>query len=344
VRTFTIGFDVAELDESAQARAVAAQLGTEHVELKVTAGDAQCAIPELAAHWDEPFADSSAIPTLLLASLTARHVKVALSGDGGDESFGGYPRYLEAERFRRRYGWIPAPIARGLAAAVDAVPRTAWDRLWRMVPLRPTWPADRMEMLAADLRRVDEESVYRRYTSYWEQPPVAWSAARNPSPLRAADDYLTRMQLHDLTGYLPGDILTKVDRASMAHGLEVRVPLLDDDVLALAFSLPRRQKIRDGESKWLLRRVLARHLPPRLIERDKRGFAIPLGAWLRGPLRDWCETLLAPPGLEAHGLDAAKVRARWDEHLAGGRNHQDLLWPILIYRSWCDRWRPCSPT
>jgi asparagine synthase (glutamine-hydrolysing) len=349
VSTFTIGFDASEYDESAQARTVARHLGTDHTELRVTPEDTRAVIPRLAELYDEPFADSSQIPTFLVSELARRRVTVALSGDGGDEIFGGYNRYVAGTRLWRRLAGVPLPIRRGAAGLADAIPPRVWDRtgaaIDRLLPARRRGliSGNRVQKLATvlDLGSIDE--MYARLVSTWpdpgrlvlggNEPEVPWRAVRADLP-RPAD----RMMLFDLLGYLPDDILTKVDRASMGTSLEVRAPFLDHRVVEFAWRLPLRQKIRGGVSKWLLRQVLERHVPQSLIERPKHGFGVPIDAWLRGPLHEWAEDLLSEERLGREGfLDPAPVRSALREHLQGKRNRQHELWTVLMFESWLDQ-------
>lgn len=340
VRTFTIGFREDGYDEAAAARAVAAHLGTDHTELTVGAGDALDLVPRLADWYDEPFADSSQLPTLLVSMLARRSVTVALSGDGGDESFAGYTRHLWGPALWRRMAGVPAPLRRGLAAVIGAVPPAGWDHLFALVPesRRPRQPATKLRRVAALLRAEGEAGVYRALTTQWELAGVPTADRLDD---RRADglDGVERMQLLDTVGYLPDGILTKVDRASMAVGLEARVPLLDPRVVAFAWRLPARQKVREGTGKWLLRRVLHRYVPAALVERPKSGFTVPVGAWLRGPLRAWAEELLGDARLRVEGLpDAGSIRRLWADHLSGRRDGEEALWTLLMFLAWRARW------
>ena len=346
VKTFTIGFDIAGFDEAPHAAAVARHLGTDHTELTVTAKQALDVIPRLPEWYDEPFADSSQIPTYLVSAMTRGHVTVALSGDGGDELFAGYNRYQLTQRFWRGMSLLPRGMRQGVAAALTSISPDCWSRLLSFLPAQlPAQIGDKLHKAASVLALPDGDAVYRQLITHWEPDEVM---PGTPEPKEILWDaslavempsLLDRMQLLDLVTYLPDDILTKVDRASMAVALEARVPLLDHRVVEFAWRLPQSAKIRGGKSKWILREVLYRHVPPELVERPKMGFGIPLGEWLRGPLRDWAETLLAEKRMREAGLfDTTCVRRRWAEHLSGHRNWQHPLWSILMFEAWRERW------
>lgn len=341
VRTFSIGFREPAYDESTHARAVARHLGTDHTELIVTPEEAQDVIPRLGEIYDEPFADSSQIPTFLVSELARRHVTVALSGDGGDEIFAGYNRYRIGARFAR---WA-TPMTRWPRAlagqTISMLSPETWDRVFDAVPerLRPRAPGNKMHKLAAIAGKTPDE-FYRTLTSVWNAAdrPVP-TGIEDPLPslsgAAAQQSFPARMQTLDMLTYLPGDILTKVDRASMAVSLEARCPLLDHRVVSFAWSLPEAMKLRGTQSKWLLRQLVHRYVPQRLVDRPKTGFSVPIGDWLRGPLREWAEDLLAPEHLEPTGLlDPAPIRARWEEHLTGQRNNEHALWTVLMFESW----------
>ncbi len=324
VRTFTIGFAEHGYDESPHARAVAAHLGTDHTELLVTPTEAQQVIPELPHIYDEPFADASQLPTLLVSRLARRSVTVALSGDGGDELFAGYTRYTRVEQMMRTprgaallagglFGLIGRPYERGAALARG---RDAPTTVRRLLSANPD--ADGLVLGA------DPEAGAGRFLADW-------------ALTEGLGDVADRFRALDAMRSLPDDILHKVDRAAMAVSLETRVPLLDHRVVELAWRLPRRLLMRDGVGKWVLRELLAQHLPRPLFERPKAGFAVPVGAWLRGPLRPWAEDLFAADAIAREGLlDVARVRRLWTMHLAGGRDAWSALWPILMFRAWSD--------
>ena len=353
VRTFSIGFREARFDEAVHARAVARHLGTDHTELYVEPGHALDLVPTLAERYDEPFGDSSQLPTLLVSELARRHVTVALSGDGGDEVFAGYNRHARAGALRRLHGRYPPWARRTAARLLTSLRPQTWDRLGLLVPAqsRPRLLGDKLHLLAAVVALDRFEDVYPRLVSHWELdadlvPGQGPDAGRlRPGDIDAAPaGEAERMQLMDLLTYLPGDILAKVDRASMAFSLEARVPLLDHRVVEHAWSLPPDLRIRAGETKWILRRVLERYLPQALFERPKMGFAVPIDRWLRGPLRDWAADLLDERALGEDGLfNVALVRRRWDQHQAGSHNWQDSLWIVLMAQAWRRRWLAPAP-
>lgn len=348
VKTFSIGFRDQAYDESAHAAAVARHLGTEHTEFIVEPDHVIDTIPHIADWYDEPFADSSQIPTYIISKLARRHVTVALSGDGGDELFAGYNRHFWAPRIWGAVQLAPKRLRRAVAAAILAVPPSMWDRMAAALPSRLRVPqgGDKARKVAALLASGDLDSVYRSLVSQWDDPLRILLRGSEPatqlSDLTIASDVTNpaeRMQLIDFMTYLPDDILTKVDRATMAVGLEGRVPLLDHRVVEFSWRLPAPLKLRNGEGKWLLRRVLARYVPPKLTSRPKMGFGIPIGDWLRGPLREWAEDLLSPQSLVADGIFRAEpIQDLWRGHLSGVRAAQYQLWPILMFQAWRRRW------
>jgi asparagine synthase (glutamine-hydrolysing) len=329
VRTFTIGFPEREYNEAQHAKAVAAHLGTDHTELYVTPSDLLGVIPELPILYDEPFADSSQIPTLLVSRLTRAHVTVSLSGDGGDELFGGYTRYPRGRLVGRLRDLMPAGLRRTLAAGLRRVPGRS-DR------------SERLQQLARLLGAETAQEMYRHVVSQDSEPGRLVLGATEPETLLAGAHGLAReasfvhhMMHLDLVSYLPDDILVKVDRASMAASLESRAPFLDHHVVEFAWRVPLALKFRNGKGKWLLRQVLHRHVPADLVERPKRGFGVPLGAWLRGPLRDWAGDLLQPERLTADGyFDPAAIAALWDRQQGGSRRCDERLWTVLMFQAW----------
>ncbi len=354
VKTFTIGFEDATFDEAAEARAVAQHLGTEHHELLVTAADALGVVPRLPDIYDEPFADSSQIPTAVLAHMARAHVTVALSGDGGDELFGGYNRYAWADRFWKRIAPLPWTVRKAAATMIDAVPPGWWDRAFagagRVLPasLAVRMPATKLEKVARVLPAADLHQTYMALVSHTEHPGRLVRGAVEPLTLLTdrsrwpvLDDPVEHMMYLDTVTYLPDDILTKVDRATMASSLEGRMPFLDPDVAELAWRLPLDLKIKGSTGKWLLRRLLHRYVPPALVERPKAGFGVPVGHWLRGPLRPWAEDLLDPRRLRRDGfLDPDAVRRIWGEHLSGRRDRQFELWDVLMFQAWLEAQQP----
>lgn len=358
VRTFTVGFAERTFDEADAARAVAVHLGTDHVELRVTPADAQAVVPRLPDIYDEPFGDASQIPTFLISAEARRHVTVCLSGDGGDEVFGGYVRHVWADRLWKRLSPWPPRVRRLGGGLLAAVPPGLAHGAYRAVePLLPqSWrqrhPAEKLRKLAALAAARTLDGGYLALVSAWPSPERIVPGARGllpfgavPWPDEVSPTGVERMMLLDQATYLPDDILVKVDRASMAVGLEVRAPLLDHRILEWAWRLPQELRVDRGVGKRLLRQVLARYVPPALTERPKTGFGIPVGDWLRGPLRDWAESLLDPGRLAADGLiDPAPVRQTWQEHLRGRQDYSGRLWIVLMLQAWRERWTrmPCG--
>jgi asparagine synthase (glutamine-hydrolysing) len=349
VRTFSIGFSARGYDEAGHAKRVAAHLGTEHTEFYVEDAVARAVIPHLAEWYDEPFADSSQIPTQVVSRLARQHVTVALSGDGGDELFGGYTRHRWAEHAESARTLLPQPLRRALGHAIDALPSAAVSATLRALPqrVRPVHGEQKLAKIAALLGEGDAAGIYRRLVSLWPAPEELVPGASEPQGLlwdkRVAalcPSFAERMMLLDALTYLPDDILTKVDRASMAVALEVRVPLLNHRVVELAWRLPLAMKLRHGTSKWALRQILHRHVPAALIDRPKQGFSVPLAEWLRGPLAAWADDLLSPGALAGSGwLAPQPILARWREHRRGTRDWSQSLWAVLMLQSWLARER-----
>jgi asparagine synthase (glutamine-hydrolysing) len=342
VRSFTIGFHETGYDEAKHAAAVARHLGTGHTELYVSPEHARDVIPRLPEIHDEPFADASQIPTYLVSEMTRKHVTVALSGDGGDEVFGGYSRYFRSASVGRFLKTVPGAAREVLASAVTSLPPAAWNALgsWALPQF-----GERLHKLAG-LIAGSPEDYYRTALSHWDNPGDVVKGGAEPRGLlwdegvkALAPDPVERMQYLDTMTYLPDDILTKVDRASMAVSLEARVPLLDHRVVEFSWRLPPAMKAGGGTGKRILRRVLGRYVPRHLIERPKMGFAVPVDSWLRGPLKDWAENLLAEKRLTSEGIfNPAPIREKWRDHLSGARNWQYPLWTVLMFQSWKERW------
>ncbi|MCW3474797.1 asparagine synthase (glutamine-hydrolyzing) [Limobrevibacterium gyesilva] len=340
VRTFTIGFDEAGYDEADAAARVAQHLGTDHTELRVTPAEARAVIPDLPRIWDEPFADESQIPTLLVSQLARQHVTVALSGDGGDEAFGGYARHFMPARFAPVFG-LPMPVRRAAASALHVLSPQAMEGLMRALPLpshlRRTLSSGNLQKFTRVLDADGEQDLYDRLTTLSADSVSLGSILADDAPVPPLPDAISRMIFRDMTGYLPGDILVKLDRATMAVSLEGRCPLLDHRVIEFAWRLPSNLKVRGGKGKWLLRRILRRYVPDALFERPKQGFNVPVGAWLSGPLRDWAADLLDASRLRREGfMDAARVQDCWQEHLTGRRDRGNELWAILMVQAWLD--------
>jgi asparagine synthase (glutamine-hydrolysing) len=345
VRTFSIGFQEQDFDEAPYAREVASHLGTEHTELYVDSSLALDVVPRLPNIYDEPFADSSQLPTFLVCELTRQHVTVVLSGDGGDELFAGYKRYNLARSLRTGANSVPEWLRGPTIAMARRMSPAGWDRLGYFIPrrVRPVNFGARMHQVADRLNLWDPDALYRHMLSHWHTPDALVPGAREHKGVlwseharRLVPDFNERMLYYDLLTYLPDDILTKVDRASMAVSLEARVPLLDHRVIEYSWTLPYSFKWRDGQSKWALRRVLDRYVPQKLIDRPKTGFGVPFADWLRGPLRDWAESLLSEERLERDQLlDPVPIRERWTGHLAG-TNWGYPLWDVLMLNAWLD--------
>ena len=348
VQTFTIGFYDEGLNEAKYAKAVARHLNTDHTELYVTSAEARETIPRLPELYDEPFADPSQVPTFLVAQLARRTVTVSLSGDGGDELFGGYNRYSIGGRLWDHLGWFPRRARSVPAAAITVLSAAQWNRLLaRFMTLLPdryryAMPGEKLHKLALVLAASDPEDIYRELTSQWRSPASVVLSGSEPATVATArngwatlSDFTHHMMFLDLISYLPDDILVKVDRAAMGVSLETRVPMLDHQVVEFAWRLPLSMKIRGRQGKWLLRQVLYKFVPRNLIERPKLGFDGPIGDWLRGPLREWAESLLAEARLRREGFfDATLVRNKWAEHVAGRHDWWESLWTVLMFQAW----------
>jgi asparagine synthase (glutamine-hydrolysing) len=343
VKTFSVGFEAQGFDEAPFAAKIAAHLGTDHYELYLKPEDALNVIPKLPDIYDEPFADISQIPTYLVSKFAREHVTVALSGDGGDELLGGYNRHITAPMIWKRTAWMPAKVRQFIQNRVYARSMERWDKL---VPQKPQF-GERIYKAAAMLSHDNIEAAYVDLTSKWNDPAAVVLGAtepldymRDPAWQPAGLKPAEKMIYGDMLSYLPNDVLTKVDRASMAASLEARAPLLDHRLFEYAWQLPLDMKVRQGQGKWLLRQVLNKHVPAQMFERPKQGFAVPVEEWLRGPLRDWAEDLLDAHKLQQQGyFDVAMIRGAWERHLAGTGREAHKLWTVLMFQSWLARWQ-----
>lgn len=352
VKTFSMGFDEGEYNEAVHAKAVAKHLGTEHAELYVSSQQAMDVIPRLPSLYCEPFADVSQIPTFLVAQLARQHVTVSLSGDAGDELFAGYNRYVITQNLWGSLGHLPTALKRLAVFGIRSVStdrlNAAFSSIQHVLPktLRMANAGDKLQKAAGVLGSRSVEDLYLGLVSHWEPEGVVIGGHEpmtiltgHPADLNGLDAVQRMMALDGMT-YLPDDILAKVDRAAMGVSLETRVPFLDHNVVEFAWRLPQHLKLRDGVGKWILRQVLYRHVPKDLIERPKMGFAVPIDRWLRGPLRDWAEDLLAESRLRQEGfLNPDPIRQKWEEHLSGKRNWQQHLWGVLMFQAWLEEQR-----
>lgn len=345
VKTFTIGFEDARFNEAARAAAIAKHLGTDHTELIVSPEETRGVIPLLPDMFDEPFADYSQIPTYLVSKMARSKVTVSLSGDGGDEVFGGYTRYLAIDSMWRKLSMLPPRLRSAAGSVIRSVPPEALDAFGSLMPksFRVAHAGDKVHKGADILGQPTPDAMYGRLVSMW--PDEAVSKDRHAYPWNDASlrreipDLVSRMRIMDMMTYLPGDILDKLDRATMAVSLEGRIPLLDHRVVEKSWTLPRNMLIRDGKGKWILRQILRRYVPDTLTRQPKMGFSIPLGDWLRGPLRDWAEDLISEKSLASTGfVDTAAVRKVWADHLAGRISRPHHLWSILMLQAWARRW------
>lgn len=350
VKTFTLGFKAEGYNEALHAREVARHLGTDHTELYVTPRDAFNVIPRLSDLYDEPFADSSQIPTFLISQLARNHVSVSLSGDGGDELFSGYNRYYMTSVFWKYLSRIPSSCRHLLAKGILGVAPQSWDQLYRkcrsFLPraARFTQFGDKLHKGAGVLDSKSVDSLYLGLVSHHRAPSLLLLQSEEPETLLTGNapdlqglNDIQRMMILDTMTYLPDDILVKVDRAAMAVSLETRVPFLDHKVFEFAWRIPMSMKLRHGQSKWILRQVLYRYVPRKLIDRPKMGFGIPLDVWLRGPLREWADALLEISRLSHEGFfNPAHIRTLWTDHLSGKRNWAYLLWNVLMFQAWLE--------
>jgi asparagine synthase (glutamine-hydrolysing) len=349
VKTYTIGFQEQQYNEAPYAKAIAEYLGTDHTELYVSPKETMAVIPTLPEIYDEPFADSSQIPTYLVSRLAREQVTVSLSGDGGDELFLGYNRYRWAEKIWGSVGWLPRPSRSWLTHLIQSVPVSRWDSLYKATTqflperLHITQIGDKMQKIATLMANETPEAVYDQLVTIWQNPKelIVSNSYKQFSqfPINSFEHKQTLgewMSWQDIHTYLPDDILVKLDRASMAVSLEARVPLLDDHrVVEFATQLPYSMKYRNGKSKWLLRKLLYKYIPANLVERPKMGFGVPIGQWLRGPLQKWAQELLDPVQMKKEGiLNSDPIQQKWREHLDGSRNWQYHLWNILMFQAW----------
>lgn len=350
VRTFTMGFEQAGYNEATHAKAIAKHLGTDHTELYIRPEDGLAVIPKLPYMYCEPFADSSQIPTFLVSQIAKQHVTVALSGDGGDELFGGYNRYLAARKIWGPVQRMPMFARRVGAGLLRSISPATWDKLFDWArPVLPgrlqlSIPGEKARKLADVLALSDGRAFYRQLTSHWTDPATVVIGSAEPKTLITTSsawpetDCLEHaMMAMDAKTFMADDILTKVDRAAMATSLETRVPMLDHRVVELAWRMPLELKIRGGQSKWLLRQVLYKHVPREMVERPKTGFGIPLDSWLRGPLREWADALLNENRIRSEGFfHPEPISTMWAEHLSGKQNWQYHLWNILMFQAWLE--------
>jgi asparagine synthase (glutamine-hydrolysing) len=348
VKTFTIGFNEAGYDESPHAKAVAQHLQTDHTELMLTAGDALAVIPKLARVYDEPFADSSQIPTYLVSALARQHVTVALSGDGGDELFGGYDRYRVFERLQKYRGIVPGAVLKSSGKALSSLSVETWNKIGssRLATVAPksvrVRTGERVHKLAKMLQSRGDGDLYQQLLSVNSDPAslvIGYKESTDSAGVLLGRSSFEDAMMTDMDNYLPDDILVKVDRASMAVSLEVRVPLLDLDVFSFAWGLHPNDRVRNGIGKWPLRQLLNRHVPAGIVERPKMGFGVPINKWLRTELRAWASELLDSNLLQQQGYFYAEPIVRmWEEHKSGSADRSTELWPVLMFQAWLQEW------
>jgi len=346
VKTFTIGFSEDDFNEATYARNVADHLGTEHNELYLSAKDSLEVIPSLSSIFDEPFADPSQIPTFLVSKLAREHVTVSLSGDGGDELFGGYGRYLATESLWKKLSAIPYPVRRAAGNLIKGIPDAVFEKLffWLNGYLskygEKSSVSDKLSKVSQILQYTTaQEDLYKHFSSCWKERVLrdynAGPITAEPTPHFTNLDCLHQMMFWDSISYLPDDILAKVDRCAMNVSLETRVPLLDHRVVEFAWRLPKSMKIRQHQGKWILRKLLYQYIPRELVDRPKMGFGVPISLWLKGPLREWVEDSLSMEFLDSQGIfNSRLIRQRWTEHLSGERDWQSQLWTVLMFQQW----------
>ena len=351
IKTFTIGFDEQNYNEAENAKAVANHLGTNHTELYISPQKAMEVIPKLPTIYDEPFSDSSQIPTFLVSDMTRSEVTVSLSGDAADELFGGYNRYFWANNIWDKIKKYPLPMRELAAKGIEKISPSIWNKIIKIfMPIIPsrfqvTLPGDKVHKFSSVLNSRTQEEIYLRLISHWPDPSKVVKNGFEPMSVLNRADYMSKvkgfeeiMMIIDSTSYLPDDILCKVDRAAMAVSLETRVPFLNHNVVEFAWSLPMHLKIRNGQGKWVLRRVLEKYVPRTLTDRPKMGFGVPIDTWLRGPIKDWAESLIESTRIKEDGfLDPKQVRKKWEEHLSGERNWQHHLWDVLMFQAWLEQ-------
>ena len=344
IKTFTIGFNEKDYNEANYAKEVAKHLGTEHNEMYVSPQQAMAVIPKLSTIYDEPFSDSSQIPTFLVSELAKKQVSVSLSGDGGDELFCGYNRYVESNSLWKKLRLLPLPLRKILALMIQSISPQNWNKLSQLTPILNSYAnfGDKMHKGANVLDCKELSDVYYRLVSHWQNPNEIVLNSKEPETFLTGNklkftglNSQQKMMALDCITYLPDDILVKVDRASMASSLETRNPFLDHRIIEYTWKIPQSLKLRNGQSKWILREILHKYVPKNLIERPKMGFAVPIDAWLRGPLREWAESLLNEKSLQQDGyFNSDLIRSKWNEHLSGKKNWQNHLWNVLMFQSW----------
>lgn len=335
VRTFTIGFESKHYNEAAYAKQIANHLRTDHTELYLTPSDMRAVIPNLAKFYDEPFADSSQVPTYIVSRLTKTKVKVSLSGDGGDEVFGGYNRYTMVPAIWKKVSFLPLNVRRKIARSIHAISPNVWNKMF----FTRKNAGDKLHKLANILDSSSQHEIYQRLISHWygrdQLVPGAEELINTKKEELSEINFIEAMMYMDTLRYLPDDILVKVDRAAMAVSLETRMPFLDHRVVEFGWSLPLNMKIKNGNKKWLLQQMLQKYVPKSMIERPKMGFGVPIDQWLRGPLKEWASDLLSEGSLSKHGLlSTSRISEKWKEHLSGTRNWQHHLWDVLMFQSW----------
>jgi asparagine synthase (glutamine-hydrolysing) len=339
IKTFSIGFNEHGFNEAVYAKEVAKYLGTEHTELYIDSKQAISVIEHLPKLYDEPFSDSSQIPTFLVSSMTRKSVKVSLSGDGGDELFGGYNRYFKTHQWWTMISKAPISVRKAFAKGLLKISPAFWDLAGNIVQ---GVSSDKIAKIAGVMSVTDSVSLYRHFTSHWEDPGSVVVNSQEPitevsHPSIRLNSIVEQMMALDTLTYLPDDILTKVDRAAMGVSLETRIPMLDHRIVEFAWQLPLSMKIRRGQSKWILRELLYQYVPRNLIERPKMGFGVPIDSWLRGPLKDWAESLLDESRLRHEGYFHPNIiRGKWEEHLSGSRNWHNHLWDVLMFQAWLE--------